>query len=488
MAHTLIGSSNVFRHYQSKDHSACREYKLVKCTQTAGFKAYMGSLDKNRTTVLISVIENFIVDAVGADVANPESSIDECITDFLKIIEETATRLPDTRFGVVMPLRRPALKWYQDRVEQITGVMKMRAQTIMKTKPSIYIIDCISEFSQDFEPDNIHLTTASGIAFLDIILTQAETAFSAEQINITDDEDDQVGAGKYQGDLEGRLARLEEESNRQREAEFSNNLMFARIREEIDFGTNKAKEDRVVMTGLTSKTPMPAESRAKIDFLKKLAMEIFQKLIPGFEGTIMYVSQGKQTSDQLPMVEVRLEKLEHAVAIRRAFAEKRKSKDLPKDLDKLFVSNCVNLATRVRIDIMKSIARKVTGKDDLAYVAGFISRPMMHIRKAGTNQRPVKSFNFIDTINRYGRLVAKSDLESAYARAGKAFLGQMRQNFVVLHEPEQAWGPDRRPTAGTSGSNRASAKTHNRGAAGGYARGGGGLKRKGDDLESNNKK
>ncbi len=175
------------------------------------------------------------------------------------------------------------------------------------------------------------------------------------------------------------------------------------------------------------------------------------------------------------MVEVRLEKLEHAVAIRRAFAEKRKSKDLPKDLDKLFVSNCVNLATRVRIDIMKSIARKVTGKDDLAYVAGFISRPMMHIRKAGTNQRPVKSFNFIDTINRYGRLVAKSDLESAYARAGKAFLGQMRQNFVVLHEPEQAW----RPTAGPSGSNRASAKPHNRGAARGYARGGGGVQEEG---------
>jgi hypothetical protein len=51
--------------------------------------------------------------------------------------------------------------------------------------------------------------------------------------------------------------------------------MFARIREEIDFGMNKAKEDRVVMTGLTSRTPMPAESRAKIDFLKKLATEIF---------------------------------------------------------------------------------------------------------------------------------------------------------------------------------------------------------------------
>jgi hypothetical protein len=77
-------------------------------------------------------------------------------------------------------------------------------------------------------------------------------------------------------------------------------------------------------------------------------------------------------------------------------------------LDTLFISNSVRLATRVRADVMKVIARKVSNKDDLAYVAGFTSRPMMHIRKAGApspSLRPLKSFSYIDTVMRFGHLV-----------------------------------------------------------------------------------
>jgi hypothetical protein len=38
----------------------------------------------------------------------------------------------------------------------------------------------------------------------------------------------------------------------------------ARIREEIDYIANVKKEDRVVITVLTSKTPMPSQSKEKI--------------------------------------------------------------------------------------------------------------------------------------------------------------------------------------------------------------------------------
>ncbi len=60
----------------------------------------------------------------------------------------------------------------------------------------------------------------------------------------------------------------------------------------------------------------------------------------------------------------------------------------------------------------------------------------MHIRKAWgmPNQKPLKSFTFIDTITRFGNMVVKEDLESAYIRAGSAVNGNMRQNFVVLHD------------------------------------------------------
>jgi hypothetical protein len=252
---------------------------------------------------------------------------------------------------------------------------------------------------------------------------------------------------------------------------------------------------------------MPSGNREKIDFLRKLAAEVFKILIPGFKGIVVYVSQGKQNSDALPMLEVKLDKQEHAVAIRKAFAEKRKRKELPDNLDKLFIANCVNLATRVRIDVMKAVARKVTSKDELAYVSSFISRPMMHIRKAGapSNQKPLKSFTFIDTISRFGRLVEKEDLDAAYARAGRAFSGGMRQNFVVLGEvPENEGGfgygagTSRGTGSGTPGRRggyRGGKRfTGGSGGAGGYRGGGGGAwrghgkKRSGDDLDGSSKK
>jgi hypothetical protein len=254
---------------------------------------------------------------------------------------------------------------------------------------------------------------------------------------------------------------------------------------------------------------LPTGNREKINFLRKLAADVFNILIPGFKGNVVYVSQGKQNSDALPMLEVKLDKQEHAVAIRKAFAERRKRKELPDNLDKLFIANCVILATRVRIDVMKAVARKVTSKDELAYVSGFISRPMMHIRKAGapSNQKPLKSFTFIDTISRFGRLVEKEDLDAAYARAGRAFSGGMRQNFVVLGEvPENESGSGHGYGAGTShgagsgmpggrgGYRRGRGFGGGSGGAGGHRGGGGGTwrghgkKRSGDDLYCSSKK
>ncbi len=107
--------------------------------------------------------------------------------------------------------------------------------------------------------------------------------------------------------------------------------------------------------------------------------------------------------------------LEHSLAVRKAFAQKRKTKSLLADLESLFVTNCVNLATRVRIDILKAIARRISNDQDLAYFSGFISRPMMHIKKVGSaqNVRPLKSFTFIDSVTRFHAMLTKDDLITA---------------------------------------------------------------------------
>jgi hypothetical protein len=175
---------------------------------------------------------------------------------------------------------------------------------------------------------------------------------------------------------------------------------------------------------------MPVETRPRIEWLKGIAMDIFKDLVPNFPGKIFYLNQGQQ---------MELDSVENAMAVRRAFAEKRKNKSLKPEFESLFVTNCVNLATRVRIDVLRAIARKITNDKDIAYVSGFISRPMMHIKSANeaAKGKPLKSFTFIDAVSRFHNLLKKDDLVTAYERAGQAFRGQLEQNFIVLNNAEQ---------------------------------------------------
>jgi hypothetical protein len=514
MAHLLIGSSNVNRHYKWSDFPDARQYKMVKCTQMPGFKAYMENLNASSQTVLISVIENFVVDAVGADITEPEGAIEKCIKDFLEIVLKSANKLPNAKFGIVMPLGRPSVVWYQERVGHIATHLNNGIKNMVSNKNvnNMIAINCPSETSQQFDPDMIHLTKTSAGVFLDLILEEAERAFNADLVDLTehgewagDESESESGSDRIKK-MEDRLGALERTLRIQADKNIANDLMFARSREETDAGTNKIKEDRLVMNGLKSSTPMPAEPKARIEALKKLAAEIFEVLIPSFEGKIIYLSQGKNKTDPIPMIEVRLEKTEHAIALRKAYADKRKNKQLGRELESLFISNSVSLATRVRVDVMKAIARKISNSQDLAYVAGFTSRPMMHIRKAGApapNSRPLRSYSYIDTITRFGHRVTVEDLETAYGRAGTSFNGQLQQNFVVLNERDQATlqtvtsGSAPKPGGSGASYGRGGARGGAGGARGGAggARGGAGdpirgrgEKRAGTPLEATRKK
>ncbi len=102
------------------------------------------------------------------------------------------------------------------------------------------------------------------------------------------------------------------------------------------------------------------------------------------------------------------------------------------------MANCVNLATRVRVDILKALAQKMTNDKDVAYVVGFISRPMFHIKQRGSEQKPSRSYTFVDAIKQFGGRLERKDLDHAYTRAGSAFAGQLSQNFVVLNDQDAA--------------------------------------------------
>jgi hypothetical protein len=210
----------------------------------------------------------------------------------------------------------------------------------------------------------------------------------------------------------------------------SDNLVLARLREELDTTANKAREDRIIINGLVCKLPLPVEIRAKTEMLREVVTGVFNFLIPDFQGKITFVSQGKSVASPLPMVEVRLDSVENAAAVRKAFAEKSRSRLLTGDFEKLFITNSVNLATRVRIDVMKAIAKNVSSTNVKAYVVGFISRPILHVKKVLTGSH--LSYTFVDSIMKYSNLIRPADLAAAYRRAGSSFDGQLQQNFVLV--------------------------------------------------------
>ena len=97
----------------------------------------------------------------------------------------------------------------------------------------------------------------------------------------------------------------------------------------------------------------------------------------------------------------------------------------------------------MRIEILWAIAKKSSNEKEIASVLSYSSKPTLLIKDREGKRRPM-NFGFSDAVKRYGRILREGDLASAYRKAGSSFEGQLQQNFVVLHDLNQAkpgpWG------------------------------------------------
>ncbi len=100
--------------------------------------------------------------------------------------------------------------------------------------------------------------------------------------------------------------------------------------------------------------------------------------------------------------------LENTVEIRKAFAERRKKEKLTGILEKIFISNSINVGARVWIEILKAIARKISNDQDQAHVVSFISRSIVHIKlkNDGSNRPSLSSMLFSNTAPDFATLTS----------------------------------------------------------------------------------
>ena len=162
MIRQLIGSSNVYRHYNHADFSEYPKYKMVNCTSKEVFAAALDNIENDKGEIIISVIENLLCDAV-KDITDPEAmnnTLEEVIKDYLTRVQEAAKKHPNVKFAMAQPTLRPLHQWFTDSHEAFCkkigeGIAGMDLQNVSK-------VDTPIRMSQVFETDAVHLTPTSG--------------------------------------------------------------------------------------------------------------------------------------------------------------------------------------------------------------------------------------------------------------------------------------------------------------------------------------
>jgi hypothetical protein len=456
MARILIGSSNIRRFYPNAGTKTYPVYKLEVTTLRRAFEVTLDNVP-NDSKVVISVLENLIKKELAlAAEEEKQAAVRSLIEGFITSVVEKAKKNKGARFALAYPILRPGNEWmtkYDDfiRDEFETAYNKHSEINISK-------VDAVSRGSQVFERDGVHLTKAAGNAFVANLIGMAEDCFDAPQIQIDDDEEEEssidklLRAGqesskarknsdlsdlkKVTHDLKGWKATLETSLHTRFMAD---NLMFARLRDEMDSETNRKREDRTLVTYLIDPETLPKQTTERNEALRKEAKEFCIKIKEDFVGEVMFATTTGRSERGNLMLEFRLDSVEKAREIRKAFAISRSTNKLPAEMEKIQMSTVITLATKVRIEIMKAMARKIESQRETAYVPTFLPRPILHIKVKvpGGKGLHLNSLTFAEAIQQYGEKLNQDDLVSAYRKAGGNFKGQMRQHFVVLAENVQ---------------------------------------------------
>ena len=282
--------------YTPENFSNHLHLTMVKSVKLELFKVTMSFIKNMERYAIISALENFIVDAVSAG-SDSTSTLDDItgiieqvIKDVVQAVKTAATRLPGTAFVLAQPIKRPAVDWYTQNFDVICTMHEQLVDELVSGFINVARADSFAPDAQLFDDRGVHLTPESMQIFVESLLTAAKSLFGntyhVPQIDLTGEME--VGQTSGSGSvktvpvmpsmevsMEDRVSQLEkllqELTAQTQNKSYSDNLMMARIREEIDMLINTKKEDRLVLTGLTNSIPMPFDVDAKKKWLHDMA-------------------------------------------------------------------------------------------------------------------------------------------------------------------------------------------------------------------------
>jgi hypothetical protein len=475
MESLLIGSSNVYRHFDRAIASGLfsgRGLQLVRCTKKAVFDSQLASLT-SASLVISSVLENFIADGCSG-VPDDEVLLfgRQQITAHVESVLSFVSRVPDVNVIICPPMFRTKPVWFASYLPDFhlfltSEVARIGSSRVGVCKPFVVVPSFL-------EDDGVHLLPAAGDRFmahldaeLQSMLVEAmdvpaevspATGPSADDrlakiLDVVSSSAVKLDSIEALGASVTSLTRSTSAFEAFARRRFrDDNFIFARLKEEADAELNKSREDRVVITGLP---PPPSSTQTHLD-KKKYYIEVINRLIVLACTSVetvpkvndVYINLRKDRGQ--PLVEVRLDTVSGAQLFRREGVRLAKAEH--SEFVNLFFANSVSQATRVRIEILKALSKKLSTDTETAFVQGFVSRPVLQYRVKEGAQSSIddagRSYTFVDAMAKFGHKLTSDDLALSYSRAGSTFIGAMSQYFIVLEDRLATRG-------GPSGVNRA---------------------------------
>lgn len=210
-------------------------------------------------------------------------------------------------------------------------------------------------------------------------------------------------------------------------------VVLTRLSEEADFRWNQSHEDRLVVVGMKS-SDYPTGLAQRKEYLSA-------RLLPFIEGIIgekvvdFYPKQSYLKNDRVPPFVIRFPSVQDCQRFKREAHKVQKDHE---SLKGLLFQPCVTPATRIRIEVLRAISRKVLAPELSAYCPIFGLRPILHVGPLVSGKvQPKETLTYVPAVLRFRHLLTIRDLYFAYKNLGDSFFGSLRQTFIVLNEEDR---------------------------------------------------
>ena len=486
-----LGSSNTRPFVAAFKLQKGRHFEL--CTKLDHFKSHLEVITKeNCDYLIICGLDNVVAD-LSMDGTNLEK-VEQGLQEFFNALEDL--RLTDVKIVVgpllgwkkhPSPLKKTAQSVIKDLKKKYPGILHVQRPTSLKFKPDgVHLEDrsgqhlykAVFRAAEDFfnkndedyqsELDNENEdftmdseeehevitgeTTASGettSSKIKVDLTRPPPVFNypVKSEPIEDDEDIIHSINNPTNDqLIKELAKLRRQVNARWTLDL---IVMAGTKEDIDKAENNQNMNKVVITGLdvlTLWTQAADDWKKRIELIKDSIKELFHFIDPDHQYTLGYIKHlNAKIKGSRQIVEITLGSEEEGKRIRKAFAARIKvwitEKSFPEHIKGVSITPCLTLATRVRIEIMKAMAKTVRNTLDNhdAWVIQHVARPVMKIEftPPGEEEKLTRSFGFAQGLAYLfkeipGYSISAQDLFQAYSLAGTRFGPEISHHFIIM--------------------------------------------------------